>query len=88
MLGKIFDGIQSLNFKTLTLSPTKVNWVKRWSKAHVITLISPLCGYHPLGMEKNSWGLVQWSIREFDSGLKQINDFLGGHPISCLKMTQ
>jgi hypothetical protein len=32
MLRKIPDGFQSLHFDTLTLNPTTVNWVKRWSK--------------------------------------------------------
>jgi hypothetical protein len=36
------DGLQSLHFETLTLSPTKVNWVEMWSKAHVISLIGPM----------------------------------------------
>jgi hypothetical protein len=33
MLEEIFNGLQSLHFDTLTLSPTKPNWVERWSKA-------------------------------------------------------
>jgi len=40
MLGKNPDGLQNLHFDTLTLGPTKVNWVKRWSKAWVISFIS------------------------------------------------
>jgi hypothetical protein len=42
MLGEILNGLQSLYFKTLTLNPTKVNWVKRWSKAKVISFIGPM----------------------------------------------
>jgi hypothetical protein len=34
--------LQSLHFDTLTLSPTKVNWVERWSKAQGISLIGPM----------------------------------------------
>jgi hypothetical protein len=30
-----------LHFDTLTLSPTRVNWIERWSKAQVISFISP-----------------------------------------------
>jgi hypothetical protein len=41
MLGKIMDGLQSLYFDTLTLSPTMANWVERWSKVWVISLIDP-----------------------------------------------
>jgi len=41
MLGKILDGLQSLHFDILTLSLIKVNWVERWSKAQVMSLISP-----------------------------------------------
>jgi len=37
--GKISNGFQSLHFDTLTLSPTKGNWVERWSKAQVISLV-------------------------------------------------
>jgi len=33
MLEKFPNGLQGLHFDTLTLSPTKVNWVKKWSKA-------------------------------------------------------
>jgi hypothetical protein len=39
MPGEILDGLQSLHFNILTLSPTKVNWVKKWSKAQVISFI-------------------------------------------------
>ncbi len=42
MFKKISDGLQSLQFDTLTLSPTRVNWVERWSKAHIISLIGPM----------------------------------------------
>jgi len=38
---KIRDRLQSLHFDTLTLSPTKVNWVKRWLKVRIISFISP-----------------------------------------------
>jgi hypothetical protein len=38
---EIHDGFQSLHFDTLTLSLTRVNWVKRWSKAQVISLKGP-----------------------------------------------
>jgi hypothetical protein len=41
MFGKILNGLQSLHFNTLTLSPTRVNWVERWSKTRVISLIGP-----------------------------------------------
>jgi len=30
-----------LYFNILTLSPTRVNWVERWSKVQVISLIGP-----------------------------------------------
>jgi len=39
---EIFDGHQNLHFNTLTLSPTMANWVERWSKARVISLIGPI----------------------------------------------
>jgi hypothetical protein len=42
MPGKILDGLQNLRFDTLTLSPTRANWVERWSKAQVISFISPI----------------------------------------------
>jgi hypothetical protein len=41
MLEKIPNGLQSLHFNTLTLSPTKVNSIKRWSKARIISFIGP-----------------------------------------------
>jgi hypothetical protein len=34
--GEILDGLQSFHFDILTLSPTRANWVERWSKAHAI----------------------------------------------------
>jgi hypothetical protein len=39
MLRKIPNGFQSLHFYILTLSPTRANWVKRWSKVQVISFI-------------------------------------------------
>jgi hypothetical protein len=36
------NGLQSLHFDTLTLSPIKINFVERWSKARVISLIGPM----------------------------------------------
>jgi hypothetical protein len=41
MFEDIPNGFQSLHFNTLTLSPTKVNWVERWSKAGTISFIGP-----------------------------------------------
>jgi hypothetical protein len=41
MLEEILDGIQSLHFDTLTLNPTKVNRVERWSKVGIILFIGP-----------------------------------------------
>jgi len=41
MLEEILDGIQSLHFDTLTLNPTKANWVERWSKVGIILFIGP-----------------------------------------------
>jgi hypothetical protein len=40
----ILDGFQSFDFDfdTLTLSPTRINWVEKWSKAHVISLKGPM----------------------------------------------
>jgi hypothetical protein len=38
---KISNGFQSLHFDILTLSPTRANWVERWSKARIIPLIGP-----------------------------------------------
>jgi hypothetical protein len=42
MPGKIFDGLQSFHFDILTLSPTRANWVERWSKAQVFSLKGPM----------------------------------------------
>jgi hypothetical protein len=42
MLKEIPNGLESLHFDTLTLSPTKVNWVKRWSKVQIISFIGPM----------------------------------------------
>jgi hypothetical protein len=42
MFGEILDKLQSLHFDTLTLNPTRVNWVERWSKAGVISLKGPM----------------------------------------------
>jgi hypothetical protein len=41
MFEEILDGLQSLHFDTLTLSPIKANWVERWSKVAIISLIRP-----------------------------------------------
>jgi hypothetical protein len=41
MLKKIFDGLQSLHFDTMTLSPTRANSIKRWSKVGTISFIGP-----------------------------------------------
>jgi hypothetical protein len=41
MLGENPDELQRLHFDTLTLSPTRANWVKRLSKAQVISFINP-----------------------------------------------
>jgi hypothetical protein len=38
---EILNGLQNLHFDTLTLSPTRVHWVKRWSKAGIISFIGP-----------------------------------------------
>jgi len=38
---EILNGFQNLHFNTLTLSPTRANWVKRWSKAQIISYIGP-----------------------------------------------
>jgi hypothetical protein len=42
MPGEIPNGFQSLHFNTLTLSPTRANWVERWSQTRVISLIGPM----------------------------------------------
>jgi len=42
MPGEIRDGLQSLHFDTLTLSPTRTNWVERWSKAWAISFKGPM----------------------------------------------
>jgi len=34
--------MDSLHFDTLAINPTRVNWVERWSKAWVISLIGPM----------------------------------------------
>jgi hypothetical protein len=39
MPGKIPNGFENLHFDTLTLSPTRVNWVESWSKVREISLI-------------------------------------------------
>ncbi len=48
MHGESPNELQSLQFDNLTLSPTRVNWVERWSKVHVISFIGPMmwvCGF-------------------------------------------
>jgi hypothetical protein len=42
MLVEILDGLQSLHFDTLTLSPIRVNWVERWSNVQIISFIGPM----------------------------------------------
>ncbi len=39
---KVPNGLQNLHFDTLTLSPTRANWVERWSKVWVISLKGPM----------------------------------------------
>jgi len=41
MFKEILEGFQNLHFDTLTLSPIRANWVERWLKARVISLIRP-----------------------------------------------
>jgi hypothetical protein len=42
----IHEGFQNLHFNTLTLSPIRNNWVERWSKVRIISLIK---------LNYNSW---------------------------------
>jgi hypothetical protein len=39
MLKKILNGLQSLHFYTLTVSPTRANYVEKRSKVGIISLI-------------------------------------------------
>ncbi len=71
MLEKIPDG---LHFDILTLSPTRVNWVERWSKVRIILFIGPTMWVYLLGMERHNLGLAQWSLGLFNNGLGQIKD--------------
>jgi hypothetical protein len=81
MLEEISNGFQSLHLHTLTLSPTGVNGVKRWSKVETISFIRPMMCVLSirdgmLRMERHRLGLVQWFLKVFDNGLGQIKDLL------------
>jgi len=39
-------------------------------------------------MERCSYGLAGWSLKELNNEAKKIKDLLGDHPISCSKMIQ
>jgi hypothetical protein len=41
MLEIFYDGFQSLHFNTLTLSPTRVNWVERQLMVGIISFKRP-----------------------------------------------
>ncbi len=56
MLKEIPSGLQSLHIDTLTLSPTRVNWVEKQSNCEQSHLEAPQCGYLSLGMERCRWG--------------------------------
>jgi hypothetical protein len=56
MLGKILDGLQTLHFDTFTQSPIRVNWVERWSKAWVISIIGPMMWVLSVRDRKTSLG--------------------------------
>jgi hypothetical protein len=53
---KIFHGLQSLHFDTLTLNPTKVNWVERWSKEKIISIKRPTMWVSFVKDGKTQWG--------------------------------
>jgi hypothetical protein len=36
---KNLNKLQNLHFDNLTLNPTRANWVEKWSKAQIISLI-------------------------------------------------
>jgi len=52
---KIPNGFQSLHFDTLTLNPTRANWVKKWSKAWVISFKGPTMWVSSTRNIKKTW---------------------------------
>jgi hypothetical protein len=58
MLKEFLDGFQSLDFNTLTLSPIRVNWVKRWSKARTTSFIR-----HTMWVSSAKDGNTQLGVR-------------------------
>ncbi len=76
MFEEILNGFQCLHFDILTLSPTKVNWVERWSKVGIISLIRLTMWVLSTKDLKTQLGLTQWSLRMFDNGLKKIKNLL------------
>jgi hypothetical protein len=57
MLEEIHDGLQSLHIDTLTLNPTKVNWVERWSKDKNLLAIPKTC---KLKLENTIGKMAEW----------------------------
>ncbi len=93
MFERIPDGLQSLHFEILALSPTRANWVKRWSKVETISFIRPMIYVlstrdDMLKMEIHRLGFMQWFIKVLGNGPGQIKDLLWGHLALCLKMIQ
>jgi hypothetical protein len=56
MFEEILNGLQSLHFGTSTFSPTKANWVERWSKVRIILLIRPTMWVLSIKDEKTQFG--------------------------------
>jgi hypothetical protein len=52
---EIPDGLQNLHFDILTLNPTRVNWVKRWSKIRVISFKGPMMWVSSTRNVKKTW---------------------------------
>ncbi len=58
MLEKIPNGLQRLHFDTLTLGPTRVKWVKRWSKVDITLLVGPTMWVSSVRDGKTQLGLA------------------------------
>jgi len=60
---KIFDELQSLHFNTLTLNPTRANWVEKWSKAGTTSLIGPMMWVSSIRDGKTQLGACAMDFR-------------------------
>jgi hypothetical protein len=82
MLVEIPDGLQSLHFHTLTLSPTRVNWVEKWSNTQIISFMGPMMWISSAKDGKTQLGARMMVFKKAQYWAKVYKGLLTG--LSCL----